>query len=155
MAAAIPALMLSGAAISAVGAISQANAQKAASSYNATLRERDATIATNQAGQDAQQVRWAAQRAQGSLVAGTGASGITQEGSPLDVLAMSASQAKLDEETVLYKGKLKASGYMSDAALSRAQGKVAMQQGELGAASYLIGGAGQAGYASTIARGAP
>jgi hypothetical protein len=40
--AAIPMVMMLGAGMSAVGAISQANATKAASSYNAQLREMDA-----------------------------------------------------------------------------------------------------------------
>src|SRR6185503_1580161 len=122
MAAAFPIMMLAGAAISAAGAIQQANAAKAASNYNAQLKERDAAIATSQADQEAQQVRWASARAQGSLIAGYGASGVsTDTGSPLDVLANSASQAKLDEETVLYRGKLKSTGYLSDAALFRNQ----------------------------------
>lgn len=147
--AALPLIIMGGSAISAVGAISQANAQQAASSYNATLRERDALVATDQAGRDAEQVRRAGVRAQGSLLAGYGASGVaTDEGSPLDVLAMSASEAKLDEETVLYKGRLKSMGYTDAAALDRAQGDVAQQQGYLNAASYLIGGVGKAGLAS-------
>jgi hypothetical protein len=59
---------------------------------------------------------------------------------------MSASEAKLDEETVLYNGRLKAMGYQSDAVLERQAGKVAKQQGYINAASYLVGGAGQAAY---------
>jgi len=154
MAAAFPAIMMAGAAISAAGAIQQGNAAKAASVYNATLKERDAANATTQADQEAQQVRWAATRAQGSLLAGYGASGVsTDTGSPLDVLANSASQAKLDEQTVLYRGKMKSTGFLSDAALSRYQGTVAQQDSQLKAASYLIGGAGQASYAYARAGG--
>lgn len=141
----IPAVMMVGAGISAMGAISQANAAQASASYNATLREQDAGIALEQANRDAVQVRRAGQMAQGSALAGYGASGVaTDEGSPLDVLAMSAGQAKLDEETVLYKGRLKATGYHNAAALERYSGKTAKEQGYLNAASYLIGGAGQA-----------
>lgn len=151
MAQVFPAMMMAGAALSAAGALQRANAEKAAANYNATLKERDAAIATQQATQQAWQVRLAGRQAQGSILANVGASGITAEGSPLDVLAMSASQSKLDEETVLYQGKLKSTGYMSDAALSRNQGIVAGQQGQLSAASYLIGGAGQASYAGARA----
>ncbi len=153
MAAAFPILMMSGAALSAAGAIQQANAQKAASNYNAQLKERDAGLASQQATQQAYQVRLASARAQGALVADYGASGVTSEGSPMDVLASSASQAKLDEETVLYNGKLKSMGYLSDAALLKNQGIVAGQQGQLQAASYLIGGAGQSSYAYARAGG--
>ena len=150
--AAIPMMMMAGAGISAVGAISQANAQQAASSYNARLREVDAGVALEQADRDALQVRISGERAQGSVLAGFGASGVsTDEGSPLDVLASSASNAKLDEETVLYKGRLKASGYQSAAALERYSGDTAQKQGYMNAASYLIGGAGNAAstHAST------
>jgi len=80
--------MMMGAALSAAGAIQQANAEKSAANYNAALKERDAAVATQQASQDAQQVRWQWARAQGSLLAGYGASGVTTDtGSPLDVLA--------------------------------------------------------------------
>jgi hypothetical protein len=145
--AAIPIVMMAGAGISALGALSQANAAQASASYNANLRELDAGVALDQANRDAVQVRRAGQMAQGSALAGYGASGVaTDEGSPLDVLSMSAGQAKLDEETVLYKGRMKASGYQSAAALERFGGKTAKRQGYLNAASYLIGGAGQAAY---------
>ena len=147
MAAAFPAMMMAGAAISAYGAIQQGNQAKAAANYNAQLRTRDSQLALTQADQEAQQVRWAGQRAQGSLLAGYGASGVTSDGSPMDALAASASQAKLDEETVLYKGRMKSTGYLSDADLNRVQGENAVQQSQLQAASYLISGAGSAGYA--------
>src|SRR5574341_861526 len=114
--------MLTGAAISAAGAMQQANAAKAAATYNANLKERDAAIATSQAQQQVQRVRWETIRSQGRAVAGYGASGVTTDtGSPLDVLANAASQAKLDEENVLYRGKLQATGYASEAALLRNQ----------------------------------
>ena len=62
MAAVIPAVMMAGAGISALGAISQANAAQAASSYNATLREREAGVAVEQANRDVQQQRRTAAR---------------------------------------------------------------------------------------------
>jgi hypothetical protein len=147
MAVAFPIIMMAGAAISAMGAIQQANAAKASATYNATLKERDAAIANSQAQQEVQQVRLAGARAQGSLLADYGASGVTTEGSPMEVLAMSASQAKLDEENVLYRGKLKASGYASDAALYGVEGETALKEGGFKAASYLVGGAGSASFA--------
>ncbi|MGH8743488.1 MAG: hypothetical protein ACREUY_04340, partial [Burkholderiales bacterium] len=104
MAQAIPIIMLAGAALSAYGAIQQANAQKQASQFNAALNERNATIAVQQAGADALQVRRHAAQVQGAAVAGYGASGVTLEGSPLDVLSDSAAQASLAESTVRYRG---------------------------------------------------
>jgi hypothetical protein len=144
--AAIPLVMLAGAAVSAIGAMSQANAAKAAHSYNATLRERDAIVATEQSGQDALRVQRHAAMEQGNILAGYGASGVaTDEGSPLDVLRMSAANAKLDEGTVLYKGRLKATGYATDATLERRAGRTAEEQGYLNSASYALTGIGRAG----------
>jgi hypothetical protein len=146
MAMVIPAVMIAGAALSAYGAIQQANANKAAGQYNAALRERDAVVAVNQSKMDADRIAVQGQRVQGSLVAGYGASGVTSDsGSALDVLADSAMQNKLDQETVLYKGRLKAMGYEGDAALSRHSAEVAGEQGDLNAASYILTGAGRAG----------
>lgn len=145
--AAFPLIMASGAALSAVGAISQGQAAKAAHSYNAQLLERDATLALNQSGADAAMVARKAAQDQGSLVAGYGAAGVaTDEGSPVDVLRMSVANAKLDEGTVLYKGRVKATGYYNSAALERTAGKTAQQQGALNAASYLLTGAGNTAY---------
>ena len=155
MAAAFAGMMVAGAALSAYGAIQQGQQAKAVANYNAQLRTRDSSVALDQAAQEAQQVRWAGQRAQGTLLAGYGASGVTSEGSPMDVLGASAAQAKLDEQTVLYRGTLKATGYQSDAALNRVQGENAVQQSQLQAASYLVSGAGQAGVGYARTRTSP
>ena len=145
-------MMLAGAAVAAVGAVSQANAQKAAHSYNAKLAERDAMVATEQAHSDSLLLARKASQDQGSLIAGYGASGVaTDEGSPMDVLRMSVANAKLDEGTMLYKGRLKATGYYDSATLERMGGTVAQEQGYLNASSYLLSGVGRAG--STYAAG--
>lgn len=137
-------VMMLGSSIQALGQIGQANAAKAGHRYNAELSERNAEVALQQANVDAWRVRQQGQFAQGDLLAGIGASGGTAEDS-MDVLRMSAANAKLDEETVLYKGRLKATGYSGDAALERQAGMVAEKQGYLNAASSILTGAGQAG----------
>lgn len=147
MAGPIGAVMLAGSSLQALGAVSQANAAKSAHYYNAELRERDAEVALQQASVDAWRVRQQDQFAQGDLLAGIGASGGSSEDS-MDVLRMSAANAKLDEETVLYKGRLKATGYHGDAALERQAGIVAERQGYLNSASSILTGVGQAGWAS-------
>ena len=148
MAVAIPFIMIAGAAISAYGAIQSAQAQKAASQYNAALNERNATIATQQAEADVQMHRRQVAQQEGAIIAGYGASGVTLEGSPLDVLAMSETQAALDEKTIRYRANLKAMGYHDNATLDRMAGKTAEQQGYLNAASQFLTGVGQAGAAS-------
>lgn len=138
-------VMIGGAAISAVGAVSQANASKAAASYNTALRERDATVALNQSSQDAIQFQARAAREHGTLLAGFGASGVaTDEGSPMDALRMSVQNAKFDEGAILYKGRLRASGYADDEELSRRAGRTAEEQGYFSAASSLLVGTGRA-----------
>jgi len=147
MAMAAAAMIMAGSAISAYGAIQQANAAKSAANFNATLRERDATNALVSSRENAARFARRAEQDQGSLLAGYGASGVGLEGSPMDVLRMSVANAKLDEGTILYNGRLKSTGYYDDAMLNRHSGAVAEQQGTLNAASYLIGGAGKAGAA--------
>jgi len=141
---------MAGSTIQAVGAIAQGNAAKAAHLYNASLREQEAQVALQQASVDAWRVGQQGRLAQGELVAGMGASGGSVEDS-MDVLRMSVANATLDKETVLYKGRLKATGYYNDAALERQAGEVAQQQGWFSAASSLLTGAGRA--AATYAGG--
>ena len=145
MAVAIPLIMVAGAALSAYGAYQQGQAKKAASQYNAELRERDATIAHQQAEADVDIFRRRAAQTHGSIVAGYGASGVTLEGSPIDVLAMSQENAAMDEQIIRYKGNLKAMGYHDSAALERLSGESAERQGTLNAASQFLMGMGQAG----------
>lgn len=151
MAMAIPVVMMIGAGISAYGAIQQANATKTASQFNAAINERDATAALNQSDADARRIAFQGKLAEGSIAAGYGASGVRMEGSPLDILAQSAEQAKLDESMVRYKGALRAQGLRDTAGLNRMAGDTAEDQGYLNAASALLTGVGRAG--STYAAG--
>lgn len=144
MAVAIP-IMLAGAAISAYGAMSQANAQKTASTFNSALNERNALVATQQADAEAARIGRVSRQVQGSMAAGFGASGLTMEGSALDALGNSAAQAQLDIENVKYRGTLQAMGYHSSAELDTMQGKTAQEQGYYRAASEVLTGVGRAG----------
>lgn len=154
MAVAIPIMMLAGAAISAYGQVQQANAAKEAGHYNAKLQERNAVIATQQANQEATLLNRRASAVQGSLQAGYGAAGVTNEGSPSDVLAASVTNAKLDEATILYKGQLKAMGYHENATLNMMGANTAEKQGGLNAASEILTGVARSGstYASMNSR---
>lgn len=138
------AMSAAGAAVSAMGSISQGKAQAQAAGYNAQIAERNATIARQQAGADAETQRRNSMRAIGAMRANYGASGVTLEGSPMDVLESSAAEAKLDEMNIRYKGELRAIGYKDEAALDRASAKTAKQQGLMGATSAIVGGVGSA-----------
>lgn len=145
MSEAIPVMMLAGTAISAVGAVSQANAQSAAAGYNAQLNQRNAVIAKQQTDAEVAQITRQSELAQGRMLAGFGASGLTTDGSALDALADSAAQAQLDIETVKYRGNLKAMGYHDNARLDEMAGDTAEKQGVLRAASEVLTGVGRAG----------
>lgn len=137
---------VAGTAMSAIGAIQQGKAASNAAKYNAQLAERNAQIARDQASADEARQRRMAYIRQGALRAGYGASGVSVEGSPLDILEMSAAQEELDALTIRYRGELGATGYEAQAALDRAQAAGASRQGYLKAGSEILMGGARAYY---------
>jgi multidrug efflux pump subunit AcrA (membrane-fusion protein) len=144
MAAAIPFVMIAGAAISAMGSMQAARAQQTAANYNARLEETNAVVALNQSTADAVRFRAQADKLHGELIAGFGASGLGMEGTE-SVLADSVKNARLDEETIKYKGRLRSMGFYNSATLDRFSGENAVEQGQTMAASQFISGVGPAG----------
>jgi hypothetical protein len=130
-------------AMQAVGALSQGMQAKNAAKYNAKLAEQNAAMARDQANADAQAQQRDARRTIGLARANYGASGVTLEGSPLDVLEQSAALAELDRQTILYKGEVRATGYGNEAALEKHRGKTAMMEGIMGAGSAIVMGYGK------------
>ena len=156
MAVAIPIMMVAGAAISAYGAMQQSKAQAEAATYNARLSDQQAQMSLDQAGAEAATLRRQTEQRQGSLLAGYGAAGVTADGSPTDVLRMSVESASLDEQNVLYRGRVKATGYGNESVLNRMGAKTATEAGYYGAASSLLTGFGRAGSSYVSAsRGTP
>jgi hypothetical protein len=153
MAAAMAGMMVAGAVMQGIGAMQTAKAQSTAASYNANQATQNAQLSVSQANQDAARFAVQYRRHEGSMVAQFGASGLSAEGTE-SVLADSASQAKLDEETIKYKGQLRAIGFYNTATLDRYSGTQATNQGQLAAASYILSGVGHAGasYAATGSR---
>lgn len=137
------AMMAVGTLMSAASQAQQARDAKKAADFNASIAERNAGIARQQAAQDAMLQQRQARQQFGAATAAYGASGVTLEGSPLDVLEASAASAELDRQTILYKGELRAMGYTDDATISRVQGQSAYNYGMGQAASTLLKGAGQ------------
>lgn len=123
-----------------MGAQSQASAEK----YNATIAEQNSVAALQQSAAAALIQQEHAKKAIGATVAGYGASGVTMDGSPLDVLAESASSAERDRQTVLYKGQLQAAGYEDQAQLDRTSASNALTQGYFDAAGSVADDAGKA-----------
>lgn len=140
MAAALPFILAAGATIGAISSIQQGKAAKSAGDYNATINEQNAQLATEQSQRDAVQVDRANYLRRGAIIAAGGASGTTQAGSVLDVLADAGAQGELEKQNVLYGGKLAARGYKNTAALDRAQGKNALRSSYFKAGSELLTG---------------
>lgn len=148
-------LMAVSAAVTAVGQIRQAQATSAAANYTAQVADRNALVARQQSEADAHRQRAVSARRLGSIRAAYGASGVTMEGTPLDLLEDSAAQAELDAITTRYKGEVAAIGYEGEAQLARFRAKQARREGNLSAATTLLGAAsrmyGGAGGAASSA----
>jgi hypothetical protein len=86
------------------------------------------------------------------MVAGYGASGVTMEGSPMDVLEASAATAELDRQNILYGGGLRTQGYQSTAGLELMRGQNAETGSYLSAGSSLLSGAAKAGAFDTASK---
>ncbi len=136
-------LAIGGALISTIGAISQGISQSNADKFNAEAAERNAILARQQAAQDAEAKNRENRRRLGSIRAQIGAAGLDAEGSPLDIIESSAFEAKLDELNIIYKGELRAAGFLDTAALDRQSADVAIGQGILRGASGFLTGAGK------------
>jgi hypothetical protein len=137
--------------VQAMGALRQGASAKNAAEYNAAAARNRAAAASIQANADADAQDRINRRRLGAIRASAGASGVGLEGSPMDVLSMSASEAEMDKQNILYKGRVKAMGYESEAAYEDYTGQEALAQGRIGAASALLVGGAQA--ASTYRKG--
>lgn len=137
----ITALTAAAAVVSTVGAIQQANSASAADKYNAQVAQQNASIASTQAQSQLQQQQTDAYRKLGAIKAGYGASGVTSDGSALDVLGDSYTQSELDANTIIYNGKLKSLGYQNQAALDNSRASNDLTAGAFKASSALLGGA--------------
>ena len=141
MAVAIPFIVAAAAVASTVSAIQQSSAASKADKYNAAVAGQNAQIATDQANMQLQQQQTDTYRKLGALKAGYGASGVTNSGSPLDVLADSFTQSELDANTIIYNGKVRSAGYTNSANLSNASAANAKTAGYTKAASSMLLGA--------------
>ena len=102
----------------ALGAQAQGQAAASAQEFNAEIAGRNAQLARESAQYDADIQERQSRMHLGTIRAAYGASGVRAEGSALDVLEMSATNAKRDYNAILYKGELKALGYEDTKTLS-------------------------------------
>lgn len=135
------ALAAVGTAVSIAGSLQQAEAAKQAHQFNAQQAAYQARIAREQAAIASENHRKSAVRKLGSIRAGYAAAGVATEGSPLEVLSESATNAERDRILIEKEGEARARGYMSDRSLSLSSAAHATNAGYLSAAGHLVQGA--------------
>lgn len=132
---------MASAAISAVGAIQQGRAAKAASEFNATVAAQNADIARQNAQDRATQIERENYLRLGAIRASAGKSGgVANEGSVLDVLGDVAAQGELERQQALYEGELQARGFMNTSTLDTFSGQNAQRSSYFKAGSELLAG---------------
>lgn len=138
----IAALALSAASAVAgtVGAISQANAQRSAATYQAQIADRNAILARRQAAQKADDHALENRRTLSAIRAAYGTSGLSMEGSPLDVLENAAVDGQLDINRALYKGAVNARNEQERAIAARATADAASPVGGIVSSVFRAGG---------------
>ena len=138
-----------GTAFSVIGALNQGQQAADAARYNAAVAQNNATAARQQAAANAEAQARRARQQIGSMRAAYGASGVSLEGSPLDVIEASAAAAEMDRQNILYSGELRAGGYESTAGLELMRGDNARTGSYFSAGSALLKGMGSAGAFKT------
>lgn len=133
---------LLGTAVGVIGAIQQGNAAKAAADFNAKIAERDAKIQRQNAGLAAERQREATTRRLATTRANIASSGITPQGSPLDVLEETAALGKQDELNAAAGFLNSADASNLDAQRERIAGKNAKKSAFFNAAGTAFGGIG-------------
>lgn len=128
-------------AFSAVGAIKQGNAAKAAADYNAQVARNNAEAARQRATAQAERQERQARIRRGQNIARAAASGVALEGSALDLFEDNAIEEELDRLSILYQGEVDATGFGASASLDEMRGRAARNAGYVSAAGTLLGGA--------------
>lgn len=134
-----------GTAISVVSAIGGAMSQRDAAKYNAQVAENNAIASRQQAAANAEAQQRDARMRIGQMEANYAASGVSLEGSPLEILEQSARNSEMDRLNILYGGELRAGNYGAEAQLNKSRASSAMTSGFIRAGSELMSGAARYG----------
>jgi hypothetical protein len=132
------ALMMGGAGVSAIGSLASGAATSGAARYNQSLANQNAGIAQAQTNADVIRLRQLGVKTFGAEKAAVGASGITMDGSALDVLQESATKAEWDVQNRKYQGALQVAGFQNQASMYGAQARNAKVGSYINAASSLM-----------------
>ena len=136
-----------GSAVGAISQIQQGEEQQKWSEYNAAIAERDAEAARQSAEYEAGLKRKEKEKTLARQRALYSKAGVTLEGSPLEMMAGTASEYEMDALMIERGGKLESQRYRSEAKLSRMKGSAARRAGYYGAGSTLLTGMGKIGTA--------
>ena len=129
-----------GSIVSTIGQIQQSSAASQAAEYNAAVARNNALAARQQAAANADALERKSRNVIGSSRMNYAASGVSLEGSPLDVLEEQAMMAELDRQNTIYSGELKAIGFQNEAQIEDMRAKNARSAGAIGVASSLFSG---------------
>lgn len=133
--------LVAAAGLTAANQISQGFASNAMARHAASVSEGYAAAARDQAAYDEARAREGARRALGARKAAYGGAGVTLEGTPIDVLGDTATDAEMDALSLRRRGELSAWGHLNDAAASRLRGAAGLRSGLLEGGSTLLTGA--------------
>ena len=129
-----------GTAIEAFSSIDEGESKNKAAQMNADMALQNAQFSRQQAAEEERKFRLVARKHMGSMRAGLAASGLTTEGSALEVLEESAATAELDALTIRHSGEMRAAGYGMEADRQRRLGSMAEENGYMGAGVSVLGG---------------
>jgi len=142
---AIAAAAIGSAAVSAMSAIQQGQAQAKAQRYNAAVQERNAAYEIARSKVESERRRREVQRILARNRAKAGAAGVTVEGSIEDFLVDQYAEGEVDALMIEHGGSVAAQGRREQAAVFRAGADNAESGSYMTAAGILIGGAAKAG----------
>lgn len=138
-----------GALMSFYGQQEAAKAARKAGELNAQDAEENARLAKQRAVEDERAFRLSFSRDQGRNVAAIGASGVRQEGSPLEVLRDNAAMAEQDANNIRAGGEQQRASYLRQAQMFREGGQAAERTGQIMGAATLLSGAANTYTAGT------
>lgn len=130
-----------GGLMQAQGQIQAGDAAGDAYDFNANVSDQNAEQAIKLSAQDERRQRIHGRKAVGEMRASYGASGVTAEGSPSDVLAESMASAELDALNIRYAGESRAANFRNEATIARFNSSNARSGARMGAAATIIGSA--------------
>ena len=138
-------LMAVGTAVSAYGQYQSGQAQKAAANYNARVQEAQAIQQDMENRENIRRERKAGQGLLSSQRQKLGASGVAiQAGSPLEILGRTAGELELRAQDAARAGRSNLQYGLSQAQMTKWEGKQAANAATIGASGTLLQGIGSA-----------